>query len=154
MKKTFQIIVKQEDTPLGKIGEIKTVKLGYASNYLIPNGIAEIASEGKIAHYNMLQEKRLEQTKYIYNKALNLQKYLEIISKISIRKKVGKHQQIFGRLTEKEIAEKLIEITGKQLQKKQIVIPEIKKLGLYRITIKLTEQIDTTLILNLLSNNF
>lgn len=154
MKKTIQIIVTQENSKLGKIGEIKAVKLGYASNYLLPNSIVEIANKGKIKHHKMLKEKKSRQTYQIHEQALILKNHLQAIKKINIKKRVGEHQQIFGRITEKEVTEALIKHIGKQLSKKQIEIPEIKKVGLYQIIIKLTEKITTFITLHLLPNNF
>nr|AYR06190.1 ribosomal protein L9 [Renouxia sp.] len=154
MKKTIQIIVTHENSGLGKIGDIKAVKLGYASNYLLPNSLVEIASKGKIRHYHMLKEKELRLANHILDQALTLKNHLQTIKKISIKKKVGEHQQIFGRITEKEVIEALIKHTGKQLSKKHVEIPEIKKVGFHRITIRLTEKIYTFIILHLLPNNF
>ncbi len=52
---------------------------------------------------------------------------LEKIRKIQIRKKIGQNQQIFGRITENEVIEKIVELTVYDLIKKQFKIPNIKR---------------------------
>lgn len=150
MKKTIQVIIKNTNSPLGPVNTIKSVSLGYAFNYLIPNNIVEIASKGRIKHINMLQNIQSKQNKKINQQNLDIKSNLDEIKKISIRKKLGSNQQIFGSVTEYEISEKIFMLTGKQLDKKQITIPSIKEIGIYKINIKIEENISSEIKLQIL----
>lgn len=154
MKKTIQVIMKKTYTNLGNKNEVKTVSLGYASNYLIPNGIAEMANTGKLKQIKMFTEikhkKELENQKVILKRKI----HLDTIEKISIKKKVGQNQQIFGKINEKDIIQQLHTLTGERLQKRHIIMPNINSIGIYNIKIKLTDTINTTIKTNILPNNF
>nr|YP_010728906.1 ribosomal protein L9 [Lithothamnion corallioides]WEA77072.1 ribosomal protein L9 [Lithothamnion corallioides] len=150
MKKTIQVIIKQKDSFLGPINTTKSLALGYVFNYLIPNNIVEIASEGKIKHINMLKNIKSKQAKINYNINLEMKTNLEKIQKINIRKKLGQNQQIFGRITENEVIEQIIKLTGKRLDKKQIKLPNIKEIGIYDIVIRIQENINTIVKLQIL----
>nr|YP_010471039.1 ribosomal protein L9 [Synarthrophyton patena]UVF62868.1 ribosomal protein L9 [Synarthrophyton patena] len=150
MKKTIKVIINQQDSFLGPINTIKSVHLGYAFNYLIPNNLVEIATKGRIKHLNMLNNIKSQKANILYNKNLELKNNLKNIQKINIRKKLGTNQQIFGRITENEIIEQIIKLTGEKLEKKQIQIPNIKEIGIYNINIKIEESINTQIKLQIL----
>lgn len=150
MKKNTTIIIKNTHNKLGQQGSIMKVTAGYAFNYLIPNNIAELATKGKLKHNKMLESiknKKLAEAKIDASK---IQKEFEKISKISINKTIGENQQIFGRINEKDIINKIFNYTGKKLEKKQIFIPDIKKLGIYEINIQIFNHINIHIKLQVL----
>nr|AYR05794.1 ribosomal protein L9 [Lithothamnion sp.] len=154
MKKNIQVIIKQEGSSLGPINTTKSLALGYVFNYLIPNNIVEIASKGKVKHINMLNNIKSTQAKINYNNNLKIKTNLEKIQKINIRKKLGQNQQIFGRITENEVIEYVFALTGKRLDKKQIQLPNIKAIGIYDISIRIQENINTIIKLQILPSIF
>lgn len=143
MSKKIAIIIKHTDTKIGKRGEVIKVFPGYAFNYLIPNGIAEIATKGKLKHLRMIQAIESSKLKEIHSSALILKNNLEQVPKISIKKTLGDKRQIFGRISEKEIISQIYKYTGKKLEKKHITIPEIKKVGVYNIKIQVFQDLTT-----------
>lgn len=150
MKKTVQVIIKQQGSYLGPANSIKLVALGYAFNYLIPNNIVEIASKGKIKHMQMLENLQSKQANVAYENNLKIKSNLEQLHKINIRKKIGQNQHIFGRITEQEVVEQIIKLTGEKMHKRQIKIPEIKEIGVYNISIKIEENMNTNIKLQVL----
>lgn len=141
MKKNVTIIIKKDTPSLGSIGNITKVSLGYALNYLIPNKIAEIATNSKIKHIEMFKSIHKRYLNRMRQTALSIQKQLGGMKKISIKKRVGDEFQIFGGITEKEILKYIWMCSGKRIQKKQINITGIKRLGLYKIKIKIIDDI-------------
>ena len=75
----------------------------------------------------------------IHQTALSVQKQIERMKKISIKKRVGDEFQIFGGITEKEILKYVWVYSGKKIQKKQISIAYIRRLGLYKMKIKVMD---------------
>jgi len=107
-----------------KTSEIKNVKDGYARNYLIPQGLAILATNLAV------QELEKQQAK-IKKQAQKLEKI-----KLDIELKIGEKGKAFGAITAKDIAEKL------NLDKKQVLLEEpIKKPGEYKIAIDLGQGI-------------
>lgn len=152
MKKTVQVIIKAQGSYLGPINSIKSLALGYAFNYLIPNNMVDIASKGKIKHIKMLEKLKSKQAHITYENNLKIKSNLEKLNKINIRKKMGQNQQIFGRITEQEILEQIFKLTGEKLDKKQIKVPNIKEIGIYDISIKIEENLNTDIKLQVIPN--
>lgn len=150
MTKKTKIIIKQNTTKLGKKGEVLSVNRGYAFNYLIPNNLAILATPGKLRQIQMFEQIKNIKIKQEKTDAKNIQQNLEEISKISIKKKVGDNQQIFGSVNEKEIIREIYNYTGYKIDKKQIYLPDIKTIGIYIIKINLLNTISVDLKLQVL----
>nr|YP_008144808.1 50S ribosomal protein L9 [Grateloupia taiwanensis]AGO19872.1 50S ribosomal protein L9 [Grateloupia taiwanensis] len=153
MKKNIQIILKKTMPKLGQEGEAINVAPGYAFNYLIPNRIASLATKGTLKHVNMLAEIQNQKKEIIKIKATELQEQFKKITKISIKKKTGDKQYIFGNISSKEITEKIFKYIGIKLDKKQIEAPEIKKIGTYIIKIHILDDIIANIKLQILPAN-
>nr|QVY58391.1 50S ribosomal protein L9 [Kappaphycus striatus] len=145
MSKKIKIILKKTEEKIGTKGSIASVNLGYAFNYLLPQKIAELATTGKLKHltmFNNIKSQQLEKSK-INAKIILFQ--LNIINKISFKKKIGDNNKIFGRVDRKEIANKILKYIGHQLDKKQITISEIKQSGIYEVQIHIVSDIENYL---------
>nr|QCI04446.1 ribosomal protein L9 [Antithamnion hubbsii] len=153
MKKNITVIIKNNNSKLGKKGQKLKVAPGYAFNYLIPNDFVEIATKGKIKHFNMFLNIEKQKKQNLQIEALQLKNYIEEIKKINIKKKIGENKQIFGSVNEKEIINIIFHKTGYKLEKKQIEIPEIKTIGLFTISISLFEKETSNLILQIIPEN-
>lgn len=152
-KKKLSIILKQDYLNIGHKGKIISVSFGYAVNYLIPNKIAEPATKNKIKHLKMLEEKSKKQIQINENTNNKLKKQIENIDKISMRRKKGDNNYIFGRITEKDIVNYIHQNTGIKLDKKQIKIPIIKQSGVFQTQIEISHNISLILKLNIFPLN-
>jgi len=152
MKKSIEVIIKKKDLNKNPIQRIKKVAPGYAFNYLIPNQIAEIATEGKIRHLHMVQNTLAKKDKQINKKNLKIKIDLERINFLSIRKKCSQNQQIFGSISEQDIINKIFNLTGQNIDKKQIKIDSIKQIGKYLCEIRIDEDINTNITMHVLPN--
>lgn len=132
----MEVILRQAVDNLGHPGDIVTVSPGYARNFLIPRGIAYLATDGN--KKRIAQEKaRLEAAESERRgSAEELAKKLEEVS-ITFAARVGEEGKLFGSVTTADIAQQL-ETQGYQIEKRQIDLHEpIKALGVYRVPIKL-----------------
>jgi large subunit ribosomal protein L9 len=132
----MKVILRKNSEKLGSVGEVVSVKDGYARNYLIPRSIAYEATEGSL---RQLEEERKQQSRVVdkeIKQAEALASKLEKIS-ITIKMKVGEEDKLFGSVTAQMIADELVEkeIT---LDKRHIVLEEpLKALGIYDVPVKL-----------------
>jgi len=140
----MEIILKKDYENLGKAMEIVNVKDGYARNFLIPNDIAVIATEGN--------KKRIAETKRVYEKkeaklradASELAKKIEQ-TPCTIAVKVGEEEKIFGSVTSQDIAE-FLKKEGFNVEKRFVKLEEpIKQLGVYTVDINLHKGVDAKL---------
>lgn len=153
MKKYITVIVKKTHKQLGQKGQILKLAPGYIFNYLIPNDFVEIPTEGKIKHLAMFNsiEDRKKQSTII--QAEGIKKQVEAIQKINITKKVGDKKQIFGSVNDKEIINEIYKQTNQVIEKRYIKIPIIKTVGLFSLTIKLFNQQEFKLTIQVLPSN-
>jgi len=100
----MKVILVKDLKSLGKEGEIKEVKDGYALNYLIPKGYALKATEANIKMINEKKKMILEREKKLKEKAIKLKEQIESIT-INIPVKVGEGDKLYGSVTSQEIAE-------------------------------------------------
>lgn len=132
----MKVILRQNVEALGEIGEIVNVKPGYARNYLIPNQLAYIATDGAIRaletekkQYAVKMEKAKAHADVVAGQLADLQ--------ISIPMQVGEEGRLFGSVTSQMIAAEL-ELRGFSIDRRNIIIDEpIKTLGIFEVKVKL-----------------
>lgn len=132
----MDVILRQAVENLGNPGEVVTVSNGYGRNYLLPRGIAYLATEGN--KKRIAQDKaRLEAAESTRREsAQELAKRLEEVS-ITFAARVGEEGKLFGSVTSADIAQQL-EAQGFQIEKRQIDLHDpIKALGVYRVPVRL-----------------
>ncbi|MDT8323819.1 MAG: 50S ribosomal protein L9 [Bacteroidota bacterium] len=134
----MKVILRQNIETLGSMGEVVTVKDGYARNYLLPRGMAYVATKGNMQvleqERKRLQVKMNRELKDAEALAAQLEKHE---SAITIPMQVGEEDKLFGSVTKEMIADKLAE-KGFNIDRRKIEIDEpIKVLGIYTVRIKL-----------------
>ncbi len=139
----MEIILRQDYENLGKAGEIVKVKDGYARNYLIPKGVAYIATEANKkrheADLKLLSQRQARDVKA----ATDLAEKLNNIS-CTITVQVGEEDKLFGSVTSQNIAESLA-AQGFTIDKRKILLEEpIKSLGIYSVPVKLHNEVEGT----------
>nr|YP_010904352.1 ribosomal protein L9 [Catenella fusiformis]WCH57603.1 ribosomal protein L9 [Catenella fusiformis] len=150
MSKQTIIILKETKNKIGSKDDIITVKRGYAFNYLIPQNIAELATLGKIKQLKVFKKAKEQQEEKLKRQSDTTISILQIITKLNIKKRIGENKQIFGRVNEKEILKQIVKHINHQLDKKNIHIPEIKRIGVYIIKIYLFSSLTANLQLNII----
>lgn len=146
----MQVILRESVEHLGELGDIVTVKPGYARNYLLPRGLAVQANERQVkrfAHERALIEAKLAKLKVL------AQSEAERLSqvKLSIEKAAGENGKLFGSVTSMEI-EALLQELGYTVSRKQLQIKEaIKALGSYPIEVKLHRDVAATVTIDVVA---
>lgn len=137
----MEVILKEDIQNLGHRNDIVTVKNGYGRNYLIPKGLATLATESaKKMHAENLKQRAHKEEK-IKNEAKEVAKKLEKVE-ISIGAKTSSTGKIFGSVNTIQIAEALKE-KGYEIERKNISIPEdqVKEVGKYTAIVKLHKEV-------------
>jgi len=131
----MKVLLIKDVKGLGKAGEIKNAKDGYARNFLIPKGYAKVATPEVIKEWEIEQAKKQAELEAELKKINEMKEKLEN-EKFIIRHKLGANGQLIGSVTNKEIAE-FLQQKGYEIDKKQIESKTIKAPGIYNIDIKL-----------------
>ncbi|MFW6245053.1 MAG: 50S ribosomal protein L9 [Fibrobacterota bacterium] len=140
----MQVVLKKDYQSLGRAMDIVSVKDGFARNFLIPQGIAVIATEGnkkQVAEMRRVSEKREEQQ---LAEAREMGKKIEQ-TPCTIPVKVGAEEQIYGSVSAQDISE-FLKKEGFNIEKRQVALEEpIKQLGVYSVDINLFRDVGAKL---------
>nr|YP_009398772.1 ribosomal protein L9 [Kuetzingia canaliculata]ARW67958.1 ribosomal protein L9 [Kuetzingia canaliculata] len=153
MKKKINVILLKDHSNKGKKGNAITVSRGYALNYLIPNNIGEIATKGKMKHTEMFQNIANQKKENKIIAAQLLKDKISHINKITIYKKQGENNAIFGTITEKDIITWLAKYKQIYINRKEIKLPTIKKIGIYKLEFVITNEVSISLNLYVIPSN-
>lgn len=143
----MKVILLQDVKGQGKKGEVVDVNEGYARNFLVKKGLAEIATATKL---NDLNQKKSSAD---YHKAEEVKATKILAEQIkgktfTVKIKAGQNGKVFGSVTGGNISDALAE-AGYAIDKKKIILPQpIKTLGMYDIDLKLMEGITSKIIVS------
>lgn len=140
----MQIILQEDVEKLGTRGQVVEVAAGYARNFLLPRKLAIAATPGNL--------KRLEKIRSVLDKRTatereGAQKQAEVLAAatVTLARKAGENDQLFGSVTAADIAEALA-AQGYQVDKRKIEVREpIKLIGEYQVTAKLHHDVTATI---------
>ncbi len=137
----MRVILNQDVSNLGAVGQIVNVRNGYARNFLIPRGLAALADEknkAELAHRLRVLERRRGK---LLEAAKKLASQIEKTS-ITIAKQVGEDEKIFGTVTTSEL-EEMLRAEGLDVSRKDIKLSEdVKKVGVYSASIRVHPEVE------------
>ena len=143
----MRIILLEDIENVGKKGEIVKVKDGFARNYLIPKGVAIKVTDSNI---KMIEEKKKKLEKEREKEIKTVEELKNRIESLvlTIKKKAGEEDTLFGSVTSSDIEEAL-KAEGIEIDKKNIVLHEhIKKLGEYEVEVRIHPSVKALLKIN------
>ncbi|MCI9482991.1 MAG: 50S ribosomal protein L9 [Clostridiaceae bacterium] len=137
----MKVILKQDVKNQGKKGELIEVSEGYGRNYLIPRGLAEIATADNLNVMRQADEAKARRIALEQEAARNAAAKLKECT-VVVKAKAGSGGRLFGAVTAKEISDSLKAQHGIDVAKNKIVMDEaIKSFGTYKVKAKLYPEI-------------
>jgi large subunit ribosomal protein L9 len=139
----MKVILKRDVKGLGREGDLKEVKDGYARNFLLPTGAVVVADRGAIANWERHREQRDERDRSTRSQAeATAEKLRELRLKIPV--KAGERGRLFGAVTSHHIGE-YISREGIELDRHALHLREpIKALGDYKIDVRVMPGVEAT----------
>ena len=138
----IQLLLIQTVDPLGKQGDVVEVKRGYAVNYLIPQGLATIATEH---HRRMVAKHKAKLAEIRKQRLVGLQALAKELrdKSISIEANANDEGHLYGSVGPEEIA-RALRVDNFVLEPNQIKLTgPLKELGLYTVRIYLGNDIES-----------
>lgn len=134
------ILLREDIDHVGGRGEIVKVKAGYARNFLLPQGLATLATKGNV---KQIEQERAALLKKAAIEKATAEAQLEQMSSISLsfERKAGEHGTLFGSVTSMDIAEAL-KAKGYEIDRRRISLKDaIKETGEYTVNVKLHREV-------------
>ncbi len=134
------VLLREDIDNLGGRGEIVKVKAGYARNFLLPQGIATLATKGNIKQIEQEREALLKKAAVEKATAEAQKEQMGAIS-LTFERKAGEHGTLFGSVTSMDIADAL-KAKGYEIDRKRIVLRDpIKETGEFTVNVKLHREV-------------
>lgn len=140
----MKVILLKDVEKLGAAGTIQVVKDGFARNYLIPQGFAEMATPGRVKQ----AEERLQASERRIAKEEEAQRSLaERIEglRLEMVARVGDQGRLYGSITNQTIAEEISKLLGEEIDRRKVLLDDpIRTVGEHQVTVHLVGRLRPT----------
>lgn len=133
----MKVLLLKDVYKLGRAGDVKKVADGYGRNFLIPHGMAVLATAGALKQAEHIRARANEQ-RAILNKEMDaIAKKLEGVV-LTFAAKASETGKLYGSVTSQMITEALQKKTEVEVQRRQVDMQPLRNLGTYKVSIRLT----------------
>ena len=151
MAKRVQVVLNEDVLSLGKDGDLVEVAPGYARNFLLPYGKAVPVTPAVMKQVAHRQAKQAEHQAALKQEALDFQTAMVTIGLFSVKKQTGEDNVLFGTVTNGDVAEAIEAATKKEIDRRNIIVPEIHRTGSYKVQVKLHNEVNAEINLEVIS---
>lgn len=142
----MKVILQKNVQKLGKVGDVVESKPGYYRNFLQPRGLAVLATEGTLKKRDQEIEALRAKSERLHQEAIALSEKINAVGYVTINQKAGDGGRLYGKVTNKDIADALAAAVGLPVDKKGIKILEaISAVGTYKISLKIASDVQSEL---------
>ncbi len=136
----MNVVLKDDIKGLGLSGDVVKVALGYARNFLIPNGFASYATPAEVKKSESVRAERIAKHDEMVKNLEGVAAKLESVE-LSFTRKVSKGDKLFGGVSEADIAEALLQQAKVEIDKSQVHLTDghIKTIGEHPVDVHLYE---------------
>ncbi|CAN5824501.1 50S ribosomal protein L9 [soil metagenome] len=146
----MKLILKRDVKGLGREGDLKDVKDGYARNFLLPTGAAVVADKGAVTNWERHRDQREERDRSVRADAEATAERLREL-KLEMPVKAGEKGRLFGAVTGHQVAD-AIRAQGIELDRHALHLREpIKALGDHRVDVKLMPGVEAVVVVSVVA---
>lgn len=141
----MKIVLTQDVPKVGEMGTIQDVKSGFARNFLIPQGLAQIATPGMV---KQVEERQDAERRRIARLEEEMKELADAIqgTRIEIHTRVGEQGRLYGSVTSSDIAEKLSEAVGQEIDRRTVELEApIRAVGEFEVPVRLVGRLIPTI---------
>jgi large subunit ribosomal protein L9 len=136
----MDVLLLKDVQGLGEAGEVKSVSDGYGRNYLIPQGLAMMATPGAVKQAKLQAAADSRRKEQEMTEAQELAQALDGLT-VTFQARAGESDRLYGSITKANIAESLEEQVGREVDRRKIELDEpLKELGTHAVTIRLASE--------------
>jgi large subunit ribosomal protein L9 len=133
----MKVVLRQDVEKLGEAGSVQSVSGGYARNYLIPRGLAVVATPGEL---KMVAENTKVRERKIAWQEQQLQTLADKINgqRLEFTARAGEEGRLYGSITSADIAERLSGAVGQEMDRRKVVLEHpIRTTGEHKVIVHL-----------------
>ncbi|WP_222266657.1 50S ribosomal protein L9 [Modestobacter marinus] len=146
----MKLILTHEVTGLGSTGDTVEVKGGYGRNYLLPRGLAIVATRGAEKQVESLRRARTAREVKSLEEAQAQAAQLTKL-KVTLPARSGGGGRLFGRITTADVASAVTAAGGPELDRRRIDLPTIKSLGTHTVTVRVHPEVAVPVTLDVVA---
>jgi len=133
----MKVLLIKDVYKLGRAGEVKKVADGYGRNFLLPQGLAILATPGALKRADYIKKQASERREVVNAEMSVVANALtEIV--LTFPAKAGETGKLYGSITTQDVADAIKEKTGNDVKRQQIDIQPIRNLGEFTARVRLT----------------
>ena len=133
----MKVLLVKDVYKLGRAGDVKKVADGYGRNFLIPQGMAVLATPGAMQTAERIRTKATERRAIINNE---MGAVAEILKKVQITfgARAGETGKLYGSITSQDVADAILQKSGVTVKRQQLDMQPLRTLGEHTVRIRLT----------------
>ena len=140
----MQVILKQDVMKIGRRGDIVDVSRGYVRNFLVPRGLAEMATPTRLEEVRREMAEAEERNRRMAERAGEIAETLNK-SVITIEARTGEDERLFGSVTAANIADAIDRARGVRVDRRRIKLEEpIRSLGTHQVPVQVYGDIEAS----------
>jgi large subunit ribosomal protein L9 len=152
MAKRVSVVLSEDVYSLGKQGDLVEVAPGYARNFLLPQSKAVAVTPAVLRQVEHRRAKEAERQAALKQEAEAFRTALTTIGRFTVKKQTGGDDVLFGTVTNGDVAEAIEAATKKELDRRDISVPEIHRTGTYKVQVKLHPEVTAEINLEVVSH--
>ena len=133
----MRVLLLKDVYKLGHAGDLKKVADGYARNFLIPQGLATLATAGALARSGSIKVAADKQRAALNSELSGVAEQLKGL-RLTFAARAGETGKLYGSITTAEIAEAIAAQTGQAIDRRQIGHQPLRELGEHKVPVRLT----------------
>ena len=147
----MKVVLLDNIKGIGAVGTVKDVSDGYARNFLLPKGLAKLASSAVLREVEALKAQKLESMKLAHGEAELVAKKIDGAT-VQIAGRANEKGTLFSAISAHDVAEAVSAIAGARIDATQVRLEEhIKTAGAHPVTIELVEGVRATVTVDVLT---
>ena len=133
----MKVLLIKDVYKLGRAGDVKKVADGYGRNFLIPQGLAVLATAGALSQAEKIRAKAATQRTILNDEMSIVARSLEKVD-LSFAARAGETGKLYGSITSQEVADAITKKIGHSIKRQMLDMQPLRTLGEHRIRIRLT----------------
>ena len=133
----MKVLLKEDIENIGLAGEVHKVADGFGRNYLLPQGMAVMASASMMKQASAWRKKAEARREEIRAEYVALSAKIEEV-RLSFTARAGETGKLYGSITTSQIADDLNELLGTEIDRRKVGVEQIRQLGEHKVVVRLS----------------